>query len=169
LSAYDRPAEVDEEIQMHADTLYHRMLDQETAQKEAEEAGLPVPQFPPIIPKPRSAFPSPATPSLLPSPIEPEVAAQTRKLPDAVGVVEEGQQRDYLTPEARVELKKRMKDKPEAVRELEEKAMRAEAESDASIAKRVLALQGSAKEQRQRRRENGEATVGDTVSGWLGW
>jgi len=55
------------------------------------------------------------------------------------------------------------------VRELEEKAMRAEAESDASVAKRVLALQGSAKEQRQRRRENGEATVGDSISGWFGW
>lgn len=154
---------------MHADTLYHRMLDQEKAQKEAEEAGLPIPQFPPIIPKPRSAVPSPATPSFLPSPIGPEAAAITRKSPDAVGVVKEGKQRDYLTPEARAELKKRMKDQPEAVRELEEKAMRAEAESDASVAKRVLALQGSAKEQRQRRRDKGEATVGDSISGWFGW
>jgi len=160
---------VDEEIQMHADTLYHRMLDQEKAQKEAEEAGLPIPQFPPIIPKPRSAVPSAATPSSLPSPTEREAAAQTRRSPDAVGSVEEGKQRDYLTPEARAELKKRMKDKPEAVRELEEKAMRAEAESDASVAKRVLALQGSAKEQRQRRRDKGEATVGDSISGWFGW
>jgi hypothetical protein len=168
LSAFNRPASVDEEIQMHADTLYHRMLDQEKAQKEAEEAGLPIPQFPPIVPKPRSAVPSP-TPSSLPSPTEHEVPAQTRRAADSGEVAAEGKQRDYLTPEARAELKKRMKDKPEAVRELEEKAMRAEAESDASVAKRVLVLQGSAKEQRQRRRDNGEATVGDSISGWFGW
>lgn len=168
LSAYDRPASVDEEIQMHADTLYHRMLDQEKAQKEAEEAGLPIPQFPPIIPKATAAVQSPA-PSSLPSPVEPEAAAQTRSAVDVSERAEEGKKRDYLTPEARAELKKRMKDKPEVVRELEEKAMRAEAESDASVAKRVIALQGSAKEQRQARRAKGEATVGDTVSGWFGW
>lgn len=169
LSAYDRPTSVDEEIQMHADTLYHRMRDQEKAQKEAEEAGLPIPQFPPIIPSSRSAVPNPIKPSSLPSPIEPEATAQTRKPSDAIAVVGEGKQRDYLRPEARAELQKRIKDKPEVVRELEEKAMRAEAESDASVARRVMALQGSAKEQRQRRRDKGEATVGDSISGWFGW
>lgn len=162
LSAYDRPAEVDEEIQMHADTLYHRMLDQERQQKEAEEAGLPIPQFPPIIPKPRAAGSS----ASLPSPIEPEPVAQSRAQADALGVADKIAQ---LTPEARAELKKRMKDKPDAVRELEERAMLAEAESDASVAKQVSKLQGSGREERRKRREKGEATISDTVSGWFGW
>ena len=156
---------------MHADALYHRMLDQEKAQKAAEEAGLPIPQFPPIIPKPRSATPSPTTsiPSSLPSPIEPEAAAQSKRLADAVGDGEKAAERDYLTPEARAELEKRIKDQPQAIKELEEKAMRAEAESDAAVGKKVSAILGSGKEKRQERREKGEATVGDTVSGWFGW
>ena len=145
---------------MHADTLYHRMLDQEKAQKEAEKAGLPIPQFPPILQKPRSAASAPAS---VPAPLEPEPAAQT-SLP-----VQKVAQMNHLTPEARAELKKRMKDKPEVVRELEQKAMLAEAESDVSVAKRVSALQSSGMERRKERREKGEATLGDTISGWFGW
>lgn len=150
---------------MHADTLYHRMLDQETAQKEAEEKGLPIPKFPPIIPKPRSA----ATPSSLPSPIAAEAAAQTRASAESVDPAAKGQKWELLTPEARAELEKRMKDKPETIRELEERAMIAEAESDASVVKRVAALQTTDLERRRERREKGEASIGDTVSGWLGW
>ena len=145
---------------MHADTLYHRMLDQEKAQKEAEEAGLPIPQFPPMLQKPRSAA---SAPPPVPASVEPKAAAQTRR------PAEEMAQMDHLTPEARAELKKRMKDQPEVVRELEEKAMLAEAESDVSVAKRVSALQSSGMEKRKERREKGEATLGDTVSGWFGW
>ena len=145
---------------MHADTLYHRMLDQERAQKEAEEAGLPIPQFPPILQKPRSAA---SAPSSVPAPVEREAAAQTR-MPGYKTA-----QMDQLTPEARAELKKRIKDQPEVVRELEEEAMLAEAESDVSVAKRVSALQSSGMERRKERREKGEATLGDTISGWFGW
>ncbi|KAL2050698.1 hypothetical protein ABVK25_009085 [Lepraria finkii] len=49
LSTYDRPSEIDESIQMHADTLYHRMLAQEKATDEAKAAGQPAPTFAPIL------------------------------------------------------------------------------------------------------------------------
>lgn len=49
LSMYERPAEESEKIQMHADTLYHRMLDEERAVKEARERGLPEPVLRPLI------------------------------------------------------------------------------------------------------------------------
>ena len=49
MSTYDRPTSMDEEIQMHADTLYHRMLEQEAAVNKAKEAGEPIPTFPPIL------------------------------------------------------------------------------------------------------------------------
>ncbi|KAI9825899.1 MAG: hypothetical protein M1832_000840 [Thelocarpon impressellum] len=58
LSTFDRPPEVDERIQMHADTLYHRMLAQERAVEAAEAAGQPAPSFPPLIDSP-SALPTP--------------------------------------------------------------------------------------------------------------
>ncbi|KZF26213.1 hypothetical protein L228DRAFT_257689 [Xylona heveae TC161] len=50
VSSWDRPAEVEEQIQMHADTLYHRMLDQQRQMDEAKAAGKPIPKFPPLMP-----------------------------------------------------------------------------------------------------------------------
>ncbi|KAL8784723.1 MAG: hypothetical protein Q9213_003820 [Squamulea squamosa] len=52
LSAHDRPLEIDERIQMHADKLYHRMLDQERAIEEAKKSNLPIPEFPPLVTEP---------------------------------------------------------------------------------------------------------------------
>ncbi|KAH8682379.1 hypothetical protein BX600DRAFT_448401 [Xylariales sp. PMI_506] len=49
LSTYDRPAEVEEDIQMHADALYHRLLSQEAAVEAAKAEGKPIPTFPPLI------------------------------------------------------------------------------------------------------------------------
>ncbi|KAL9091800.1 MAG: hypothetical protein Q9159_001172 [Coniocarpon cinnabarinum] len=43
LSMFDRSAEENEKIQMHADKLYQRMLKQEQAIDEAKEKGLPLP------------------------------------------------------------------------------------------------------------------------------
>ncbi|KAF6815988.1 hypothetical protein CSOJ01_03257 [Colletotrichum sojae] len=49
-SVYGRPAVVEEDIQMHADALYNRMLEQEQAIEAAKEQGLPVPKFDLSIP-----------------------------------------------------------------------------------------------------------------------
>lgn len=46
---WERRPEEDERIQMHADRLYHRMLDQEAAIATAKEAGKEPPQFAPLI------------------------------------------------------------------------------------------------------------------------
>merc|ERR1712000_108619 len=47
----DRPAAVDEDIQMHADALYQRVLAHEAAVNKAREEGTPVPVFDPVIPR----------------------------------------------------------------------------------------------------------------------
>lgn len=52
LSVQDRSPEVEEDIQMHADRLYHRLMEQESAIEEAKKEGKPVPKFEPLIPKP---------------------------------------------------------------------------------------------------------------------
>ncbi|KAK3336228.1 hypothetical protein B0T19DRAFT_33151 [Cercophora scortea] len=49
LSAYDRPPAVDEEIQMRADELYHRIRAQEEEVAKAKEEGRPVPKFAPLV------------------------------------------------------------------------------------------------------------------------
>lgn len=44
-----RPAEESEEIQMHADRLFHRMLDHEKIVEEAKEKGVEPPPLPPLM------------------------------------------------------------------------------------------------------------------------
>jgi hypothetical protein len=46
-----RPATVDEDIQMHSDALWQRVLQHEEAAAKAKEQGLPVPQFDPVVPR----------------------------------------------------------------------------------------------------------------------
>ncbi|TEA15136.1 hypothetical protein C8034_v002588 [Colletotrichum sidae] len=55
-SVYDRPAQVEEDIQMHADALYNRMIEQEKAIEAAKAEGLPVPKFDLSIPEPAGAL-----------------------------------------------------------------------------------------------------------------
>ncbi|KAI2641163.1 hypothetical protein GGS21DRAFT_487501 [Xylaria nigripes] len=52
LSSIDRSSQVEEDIQMHADALYNRMLKQEAEIEEAKKEGRPIPKFDPVIPKP---------------------------------------------------------------------------------------------------------------------
>ncbi|EFY86680.1 hypothetical protein MAC_07278 [Metarhizium acridum CQMa 102] len=50
-SVAGRPSQVDEDIQMHADTLYDRMITHEAAVEQAEKDGTPIPIFDPALPK----------------------------------------------------------------------------------------------------------------------
>jgi hypothetical protein len=51
INAIGRSPEMDERIQMHADKLYHQMLEQEAAIEKAKASGLPEPKFEPLVPK----------------------------------------------------------------------------------------------------------------------
>ena len=167
LSAYSRPESVDEAIQMHADTLYHRMLAQEAAIAEAKAAGLPEPQFAPLLPsvsKPTAATPVPATNdnTVTPKVPSPPTAPASSK-DDLPPLMPETQQ--LLKPAAQAALRERMKGMTPAERELEEKGMIMNAQAATETGKLVTDIIG----QRQKRREEGTATMGDTVSGWFGW
>jgi hypothetical protein len=48
---YDRRPEVDEDIQMHADGLFRRMLDHEAAVQAAKKEGRPIPVFEHVLPQ----------------------------------------------------------------------------------------------------------------------
>ena len=58
-----------------------------------------------------------------------------------------------------------MKDMTPAERELEEKGVLMEGKSTAETAELMMNVH----EQRKKRREEGKATLGDSISGWFGW
>ncbi|KAI1109397.1 hypothetical protein F5Y14DRAFT_432661 [Nemania sp. NC0429] len=52
LSSLDQSPEVEEDIQMHADALFQRMMKQEAEMEAAKKEGRPIPKFEPLIPRP---------------------------------------------------------------------------------------------------------------------
>ena len=59
MSSLEIPESTNEDIQMHADKLFHRMLEQEVAIEAAKKEGRPIPKFESLVPKPAPA-PDPA-------------------------------------------------------------------------------------------------------------
>ncbi|KAI0545806.1 hypothetical protein F4679DRAFT_559860 [Xylaria curta] len=59
LSTLDRDSQIEEDIQMHADALYHRMLKQEAEIEAAKKEGRPIPKFAPLVPRPMVAATTP--------------------------------------------------------------------------------------------------------------
>lgn len=157
LSNHVRPESEDEAIQMHADTLYHRMLAQEAAAQEAKAAGLPEPQFAPILPSvSRSTTPTPATIGITPAPAPPSKDDLPSLTPET---------QDLLNPASQAALRERLKTMTPTERELEERAVIMEAKEACETGKHVTDIMGL----RKKRRDEGNATVGDTISGWFGW
>lgn len=147
LSTLDRTDDVDERIQMHADTLYHRMLDQEEAVEAAKAEGRPIPTFKPILTKPPSKINSGET----------EVPFEGNKLQPA-----------DLNPRVQKALKKRLEDLPEAERELEERAIKAEIQAGEQVAGHLETLYEKQAEERRKRKEAGRETIGDRLSTMFG-
>lgn len=162
LSTYSRPESVDEAIQMHADTLYHRMLAQEAAAADAKAAGLPEPQFAPILP---SVSKSTTTQTPVPDDTNtiPGAAAAVASKGDLPTLMPETQR--LLTPASQAALRERLKSMTAMERELEERGVLMEAEAASETGRQVTDVI----EQRKKRREEGKATAGDTISGWFGW
>ncbi|KAI1761239.1 hypothetical protein GGR53DRAFT_506317 [Hypoxylon sp. FL1150] len=141
LSTLDRSPEVEEDIQLHADTLYHRMLSQEAEVAAAKEEGRPIPKFPPLM-------------NML----------QTEQLRKQ----QQQQQGEDLTKEQQEMLRERLKKVPEEDRPAEEEAVRAEWRAKAEVASRLDELWKKQERDRQARKERGEETLWDKVSGTLG-
>lgn len=146
---------MDEAIQMHADTLYHRMLAQEKAIEDAKAAGKPSPQFPPILSSRSSASAGPAV-----SKQSTVMAKDKSDLPPL-----SSETATLLTPEAAKALRERLKDMTPIEREVEERGVIMEAEAASATGHHLHEIKAA----KERRREEGNATAGDTISGWFGW
>ncbi|MCJ1390606.1 hypothetical protein MMC18_003467 [Xylographa bjoerkii] len=155
LSTYDRPPEVDEQIQMHADTLYHRMLDQERLAKEAKDAGLPIPTFPSLMPSAKSTG----------------AAASAKTLP-ATGPASEvplPQDLEELKPRVKAQLRERLKGLSPEEREIEEKAMAMEIAAGETVGKQIGKIYEETGKAKQLRKDQGKETFGDKISSLFGW
>ncbi|KID89819.1 hypothetical protein MGU_03224 [Metarhizium guizhouense ARSEF 977] len=82
-SVAGRPSQVDEDIQMHADTLYDRMITHEAAVEQAKKDGTPIPIFDPALPK------ASATKVMPTQELEKTWKEKLDKLPEEERVVEE--------------------------------------------------------------------------------
>ncbi|KAL8827768.1 MAG: hypothetical protein Q9170_006880 [Blastenia crenularia] len=169
LAAYDRPAEADEKIQMHADTLYHRMLDQEAAVAKAKASDAPVPSFEPLISDPTPSHTKIHTTSTG----QPVSASAAATLESARPLSYEESKEMYLKrlkPLVRQGLEQRWEKRKLSAEEkmLEARAYAMEAEAGVEVANQVGKMMQEAQRAREQRRKEGSGTVGDTISGWLG-
>lgn len=97
---------------MHADKLYNRMLDHEKAVAKAKEAGLPIPVFDSIVPKPVQKGPKPS------EEVEKTWRETLDKLPEGEREAEEAALRaDYQTKEEVAKNIKQMMDAKKQERE----------------------------------------------------
>ena len=138
------------------------MLAQEAAIKEAKATGLPTPTFAPILSPEK-----PASTSLQQQQQTATPASFAAEAGDAVeGEVElSATTKALLRPESQEKLLKKLKEMPPSEREVEERSVQMEARASQEIGERVRQVE----EGRKRRREEGNASIGDTISGWFGW
>jgi hypothetical protein len=141
LSQFDRPAEMDERIQMHADTLYHRMLDQEAAIKAAEAEGKPIPTFPPILSYAQAGINAQAS-------VAPTTAETTSNLPI----------------ETQKKMAERLKGLSPEEKILEEESMKAELKAGEQLAGRLGSIYEAQEAERRKRKEEGKETIGDKLT-----
>jgi hypothetical protein len=133
---------------MHADTLYHRMLDQEKAIEAAKAEGRPVPTFPPLLSSKSKTSPSAGG----------QQAIDDNKL-----------QPSDLPESVQAGLKKRLEGLNDEEREVEERAIKAEIRAGEQVAERLGTIYEKQAEERKIRKEQGRETIGDKVSSILGF
>lgn len=128
---------------MHADTLYHRMLDQEAAIEAAKAEGKPIPSFPPLVSAPVvGAAPTSSGRKLEPS---------------------------DLAPSTQTKLKKRLEGLDEKEREVEEQAIKAEIQAGEEVVGSLGRIYQKQLDERKLRKDEGRETMGDRLTSIFKW
>jgi hypothetical protein len=156
ISTWDPDAS--EKMQMHADKLYQQRLEQQRLIDKAKEEGLPEPQFENVLSKQnvaRAMAGKTLTPTLRPT---------TSQLDE-----DEADVWRQIKPESRLKYEKKLSELPPEDQEFERKALLGELRAQAGIAKRVEQTFIEERINRMKRREAGQATIGDTIKRLWGW
>jgi hypothetical protein len=148
LSVLDRAPEIDEKIQMHADTLYHRMLAQEAAMEAAKAEGKPEPKFEPLL-------------------STPQVGAPTPNAQAGVSAIKEIKVSD-LSEETQAKIRQKLDGLEGREKELEEKALLAEVKAGSQVADFLGNIYKERDEERIKRREIGKETISDRLTSIFG-
>jgi len=145
LATYERTKAESEVIQMHADKLYHQMLEEEQATKEAKEKGLEPPKFEPLV-KPR---------------MENLVA-------DVVPVVVTKVTFDDLPAEVQKKfMEGKFKGLDGMMLELAKREMEQELATNQVVTAQLEERLRAERQDRMRRREEGKERIGDKVKRWF--
>ncbi|KAF2752097.1 hypothetical protein M011DRAFT_482853 [Sporormia fimetaria CBS 119925] len=149
--------ERDERIQMHADKLWQQLKQQEEAIEKAKEEGTEMPQFESVLSSRNVAETRPGKPV-------PSLATIDAQKP--------GQDDDLwsgIKPERRAEYEKKLSELPAEERDLERQALLGELRAQTGMAKQVEEAFVEERINRMKRRELGQATIGDTIKRLWGW
>jgi hypothetical protein len=138
LAAYDRP-DVEEQIQMQADTLYHQMLDQEKAIETAKKEGKPIPAFPALL------------------------KAQMAKANVAQDLEKPEFDISHLAPRSQNPLKKRLEKFEGVEREIEELAIKAEVAAATEMSGKIDDVGRQQMAERELRKAQGRETIADKM------
>jgi hypothetical protein len=159
LTMEERSPEDDERIQMHADKLYQQMLQQEAEIEKAEKEGRPRPKFESLLSNQNVSH---------------NVANSTSPAPTSSAPIIPGSQDENdiwskVKPESRVAYEKKLAELPPEQQEVERMAVLGELKARTGITKKVEETFLEERLSRIKRRESGQATLGDTIKYWWGW
>lgn len=156
-----RSPEEDERIQMHADKLYQRMLQQEAEIEKAKEEGRPIPKFESVLSKRNVAQ---AMGGVSPTAKNEQVAEIGN-----LNTIDENEVWAQIKPEARKEYEKKLESLSPEEREIERMAVVGELRAQNGVAKQLEQTFIEERVARMKRREAGQATFGDTIKTLWGW
>lgn len=148
MGAVGLPQDETERIQMHADALFRRMIEQERLRKEALEKGLPEPEYKPVMSRENIAGMMGAA------------MASSKQFDGFM---------DRVTPEARAGYEERLKDKNAEEQALEMRVIESELQSKVDHVQEVSDIFREEKKGRLQRKSQGSSTVGDRLKAWWGW
>lgn len=154
--ASQRSPEEEERIQMHADKLYHEMLEREHMQEEAKKEGRETPVLPPLIQ-------AETTTKALG---EDSAWARARQR-----ALESGASPNLSahTPAKQEQIRKRIQGMSKEEQELELQLIAAESRAQMEYAERIQETLQEDRKQRADRRERGKETFGDSIKRLWGW
>jgi hypothetical protein len=148
-----------ERIQMHADKLYQQLVEQEALIEKAKEEGKPLPKFDSVLSKQNLAR---ALADRQPNKGQPAGAAKPV-------VEDEDHVWSHIRAESRKEYEKKLATLPPEEQEIERQALLGELRAQTGMAKKVEVTFVEERINRMKRREAGQATIGDTIKRLWGW
>ncbi|KAK0660154.1 hypothetical protein DIS24_g3305 [Lasiodiplodia hormozganensis] len=181
LSVQGQGRDAEERVQMHADRLYQRMLEQERLVAEAKEKGEEPPKFGSILSRENVA--AAMRGDVAPLTVEKAAAAESAKAASEKTKADEAKAKEAeerelarsldempaLAPKMRKEFEDRLRELHGEERDIELRAIQGEFAESRVIAKQVEAVFEEEKVKRLERQARGKETMGDTIKRWWGW